>query len=96
VITRDDDALRALVLRLSRPHPAGGKVIEHAAILAEGAGSADIFAWIAAHAGEPEAATPQRAGRGLYGGRADTGAGVVRKPLRYVFPPGALLPPSDG
>jgi hypothetical protein len=95
-MTRDDDALRELVMRLSRPHPAGGKVIEHAAILAEGAGSADIFAWIAAHAGEPEAATPQRVGRGLSGGRAESGAGVVRKPLRYVFPPGALVRPTDG
>jgi hypothetical protein len=33
----DDDAIRTLVTRLSRPHASGGAVIERAAILAEGA-----------------------------------------------------------
>jgi hypothetical protein len=32
-----DDAIRAVVTRLSRPHASGGNVIERAAILAEGA-----------------------------------------------------------
>jgi hypothetical protein len=32
----DDDEIRAVVTRLARPHPAGGEVIERAAILAEG------------------------------------------------------------
>jgi hypothetical protein len=31
-----DDAIRAVVTRLSRPHASGGDVIERAAILAEG------------------------------------------------------------
>jgi hypothetical protein len=38
----DDAAIRDLVVRLSRPHSSGGKVSERAAILAEGAGSADV------------------------------------------------------
>src|SRR5216117_1831905 len=50
----DDDAIRMLVTRLSRPHSSGGKVIERAAILAEGADSAAVLTWIVAHAGEPE------------------------------------------
>ena len=32
-----DEAIRAVVTRLSRPHASGGAVIERAAILAEGA-----------------------------------------------------------
>ena len=51
----DDDAIRALVIRLARPHGSGGEVIERAAILAEGADSAAVIAWITAHAGVPEA-----------------------------------------
>ena len=36
-VTRDlDDPIRAVVVRLSRPHASGGHVIERAAILAEG------------------------------------------------------------
>ena len=31
-----DDAIRAVVVRLSRPHASGGDAIERAAILAEG------------------------------------------------------------
>ena len=34
-----DDAIRAVVARLSRPGPAGAAVVERAAILAEGADS---------------------------------------------------------
>jgi hypothetical protein len=89
----DDVAIRALVVRLSRPHPSGGDVIERAAILAEGADSADIVGWITDHAGQPESATPQRSG-GLHGGlhaaRAGDGAQAGRPPLRYVLPAGAL------
>jgi hypothetical protein len=39
-----DDAIRAVVRRLSRPHASGGDVIERAAILAEGADAAAIVA----------------------------------------------------
>jgi hypothetical protein len=48
----DDDAIRALVTRLARPHPSGGDVIERAAILAEGADLAAVMAWITAHGRE--------------------------------------------
>jgi hypothetical protein len=87
----DDDAIRALVTRLARPHPSGGEVIERAAILAEGADSAAVIAWITAHAGIPEAmvATPPR--HGLHGSRlGDNGGAESRTPLRFVLPAGAL------
>jgi hypothetical protein len=50
----DADAIRSVVTRLARPHRAGGDVIERAAILAEGADAGAVFAWIAAHDGQPE------------------------------------------
>jgi hypothetical protein len=87
----EDDDIRALVARLSRPHPSGGKVIERAAILAEGASSPAVLKWIAAHAGEPEDQAPLASGRGLHSARLDDRAGADgRKPLRYVLPPGVL------
>jgi hypothetical protein len=85
-----DDTIRAVVRRLSRPHPRGGDVIEHATILAEGAASAPILDWIIAHGGVPEAAAPT-ASRGLHGGRLSSGpTWPGRPPLRYVLPAGAL------
>jgi hypothetical protein len=87
----DDEAIRTLVNRLSRRHPSGGKVIERAAILAEGADSGAVLAWIAARAGEPEALAPSGAGGGLHGGRMHgRAASGERAPLRYVLPPGAV------
>lgn len=86
----DDDAIRAVVERLSRPHPSGGAVIERAAILAEGAGSAAILAWINANAWEPEAAQPAVAARGggLYGARREAASrGGSAAPRRYVRRP---------
>jgi hypothetical protein len=82
----EDDAIRALVTRLSRAHPSGGKVIERAAILAAGTDSAAIMSWIAAHAGEPEATVSASRAGGLHGSRSEGG----RAPLRYVLPAGAL------
>jgi hypothetical protein len=87
----DDDAIRALVMRLARPHSSGGKVIERAAILAEGSDSTAIMAWIAAHAGIPEAtvATPPR--HGLHGSRLGDGSEAEsRTSPRFVLPAGAL------
>lgn len=80
-----DDAIRAVVTRLARPHPQGN-VIERAAILAEGESSAAVLAWITAHHGTPEVVAPSAPGRGLHAGR-DV---VARPPSRYVLPAGAL------
>ena len=88
----DDDAIRTLVVRLARPHASGGKVIERAAILAEGADSAAVLKWITAHAGEPEHLAPKTYGGGLHSSARlyDSGGSDQRTPLRYVFPPGAF------
>jgi hypothetical protein len=85
----DDASIRAIVVRLARPHPSGGKVIERAAILAEGDGATEVVDWIIGRAGHGEAAGPARSG-GLHGARL---AGPVRSagpPLRYILPAGAL------
>jgi len=82
----DDDAIRALVIRLSRAHPSGGRVIERAAILAAGAEHAAVMSWIAAHAGQPEATASANPQRGLHVSRNE----AARTPLRYVLPAGAL------
>jgi hypothetical protein len=87
----EDDAIRAVVTRLSRPHRSGGIVIERAAILAEGAASTDILAWIAAHAGEPEVAAPAAPTRGLHGSGFGGGMTPPRGPSRYVLPADALV-----
>ena len=81
-----DDATRAVVTRLARRHPSGGRVIERAAILAEGADCAAVVDWIIAHRGEPEAALPATQ-RGLHGSRLDGPLGAeTRPPARYVLP----------
>ena len=81
-----DDATRAVVTRLARRHPSGGKVIERAAILAEGADCAAVVAWIIAHRGEPETAL-STARRGLHSPRLDDSlAAEPRAPVRYVLP----------
>jgi hypothetical protein len=84
-----DDAERAVVARLSRPHPSGGTVIERAAILAEGADSARLVAWVVAHGGQPEAAVVS-VKRGLHSPRLDDPGASLRPPLRYVLPAGRL------
>ena len=81
-----DDAIRAIVTRLARRDPSGGRVIERAAILAEGADCAAVVAWIIAHRGEPEAALPATQ-RGLHGARLDTSlAAKPGAPVRYTLP----------
>jgi hypothetical protein len=87
----DDDAIRALVARLSRRHSSGGEVIERAAILAEGANSAAILRWIAANAWEPEDPEPAAggpSGLGLHGMRREAERAPARAPRRYVRSPG--------
>jgi hypothetical protein len=88
---RTDDEIRALLSRLSRRHPSGGTVIERAAIVAEGADSATVVAWILDHAGEPEAAGGMSSKRGLHSPRISGPIGPApRAPARYVLPAGAL------
>ena len=88
------DAIRTVVARLSRPHRSGGAVIERAAIMAEGAASTDILAWIVAHAGEPEVAASKAPARGLYGTGFGGGVTAPRGPSRYVLPAAALAVPA--
>jgi hypothetical protein len=88
---RTDDEIRALLSRLSRRHPSGGTVIERAAIMAEGADSAEVVTWILDHAGEPEAAAAKSSKRGLYSPRLSDSIGTEpRPPARYVLPAGTL------
>ncbi len=93
----DDDAIRTVVRRLSRPRAAGGTVIERAAIIAEGAQSAAIIAWIIAHAGVPEATVAAEPRRGLHGSRlADRGGSQPLTPRRYLLPAGATVERQPG
>ncbi len=87
----DDDAIRALVRRLARPHASGGDVIERSVILAEGSDFAEVIAWITAHAGTPEATVSGAPRHGLHGSRLGGGGGAEpRAPRRYVLPAGTL------
>jgi hypothetical protein len=87
----DDDAIRVVVTRLARAHSSGGMVIERAAIVAEGTGSADVLKWITAHGGQPEAMSETAVRRGLHGSRLqDSGGFEQRTPSRFVLPAGAL------
>ena len=81
-----EDAIRAVVTRLARPHKTGGAVIERAAILAEGSDSTAIIEWIVAHEGTPVALAAPNASRGLHGARDS----VTRAPVQYLLPAGAL------
>lgn len=87
----DDQGIRDVVTRLSRRDQSGGAVVERAAILAEGAASQSILAWIVAHDGRPEAPATESANGGLHGGRLGGSRRTdASEPRRYVFPPGAL------
>lgn len=86
-----DEAIRAVVERLSRPHRSGGRVIERAAIVAEAADAEEILSWIAQHGGLPEDVAPAAAGRGLHSSRLTDSASAARPmPLRYLLPRGPL------
>jgi hypothetical protein len=87
----EDDAIRALLKRLARPHVSGGVVIERAAILAEGAHFTEIMTWVMAHGGKAEEAIPAPSAGGLHGSRITDGASPdARTPLRFILPPGTL------
>ena len=78
-----------VVTRLARPHESGGNVIERAAIIAEGADSPAILAWVVARSAPGEAAASPRGSGGLHGLRmADAGGGEPRHPMRFVLPAG--------
>ncbi|MFP5361495.1 MAG: hypothetical protein ACLGI5_02050 [Thermoleophilia bacterium] len=83
----DEAAIRALVKRLARPHPSGGTVIERAAIMAEGTGSADVMTWILAHGAVPEAVVERTSTRQGLHGASDS---APRTASRFVLPAGAL------
>ena len=91
VTQMDDDAIRALVIRLSRAHPSGGDVIGRAAIMAEGADFNQVVRWIIDHDGQPEPTAPAKAGRGLHRSRLTDAADGAGAPVRYVLPAGALV-----
>lgn len=87
----DDAAIRALLMRLARPHASGGQVVERATLLAEGADFPAIIDWITDHAGMPEASDAAAVKRGLHGARTSTAtAAEPSKPARYVLPAGTL------
>ena len=91
MLAMNDEAILALVTRLARPHSSGGKVIERAAILAEGADFRAVVAWITSHQGLPEVAPASPASRGLHGGRLSRGSEAPsRPPRRFVLPAGSL------
>jgi hypothetical protein len=86
----EDDAIRALVTRLARPHRSGGEVVERAALLADGADFADVMAWIIDHGGTAESVATETRG-GLHDQHFDARAGAVAPtPRRFVLPPDAL------
>jgi hypothetical protein len=91
VVCVDDDAIRSLITRLARAHPAGGTVIERAAVMAAGADSNAVMAWIVAHGGKPEAVAETSSRHGLHGSRLHASGGSgPRAAARFIFPAGAL------
>jgi hypothetical protein len=91
VVCVDDDAIRSLLTRLARAHPAGGSVIERAAVVAAGADSEAVMTWIVARGGKPEAAVETPTRHGLHGSRLHTSGGTEpRFPSRFVLPAGML------
>ncbi len=87
----EDDDIRTLVTRLSRPHRSGGRVIERAAILADGADSTAVISWIESNGGVSEDAVAAKAKGGLHTARTNTSdLSRPATPLRYVVPATAL------
>ncbi|CAN5289442.1 hypothetical protein BH20ACT16_BH20ACT16_13490 [soil metagenome] len=83
----EDDDIKTLVKRLARAHPSGGTVIERAAIMAEGTGSADVMTWILAHGAVPEEVVERKTTRQGLHGASDS---APRTTSRFVLPAGAL------
>ena len=90
----DDSSSEKIVRRLARPRPAGGHVVERAAVLAEGPHCADIEAWILSHGGEAEevGADDEHDG-GIFAARSTLTRPGAHHPARYVLPAGTLSTP---
>jgi hypothetical protein len=87
----DDGAIVALVTRLARPHPSGGQVVEHAAIMAAGSDSPAVIAWIISHSGAPETPPPATSTQGgLHGSRLAASTEERCVPRRYLLPAGVV------
>jgi hypothetical protein len=81
------DAIAVLVKRLARPHSSGGTVIDRPVILAEGAHSRAILAWIVDHGGTPDSTLPRPQSRGLHSpSPAAGGEGHAAPARRYILP----------
>lgn len=88
---KDDQRIKLLVARLSRPHSSGGLVIERAAILADGGDFSAVMDWITAHAGRADTTVAPPTARGLHGSRVQgTPASAPTKPLRFLLPANAV------
>ncbi len=88
----EDADIRALLRRLARPRPAGGLVVERAALLAAGSDFDAIEAWLRKHGAVAEEVAPpaSRPGSvGLYAERHAAAATAVPA-ARYVLPADAL------
>jgi hypothetical protein len=85
----EDAEIRNLLLRLGRPDKTGNRVIERAALRAEGSDLAAVEAWILGHGGQPEAVAAPVAGRGLHAAR-EHAARPDAATARYVLPRAAL------
>jgi hypothetical protein len=87
----DESQIKSVVARLSRPHPSGGRVIERAALLADGGDFPEVMNWITAHAGKPDTNVVTAPSRGLHGsrlhGREIAGPST---PQRFVLPAGVV------
>ena len=88
--------IRTLVVRLARPKPGGGHVVEGTAIRAEGPDFDAVEAWILARGGSAqEVKPPPAASQGLFGDRfTDSQAQRNLGTPRYELPPGALDSPE--
>jgi hypothetical protein len=87
----DDTAIQTLVERLARANPAGGHVIERAAIVAEGADSQAVIAWIIDRGGIPETTETSGQRHGLHGALRHSGGGAEpRRPSRFILPADAF------
>ncbi len=87
------DSIGAVVRRLARPHTSGGTVIERSVIIAEGAGSAAILAWITDHHGVADSTAGAGAARsaGLHGSPVTAAVGRDASPARrFVLPADAF------